>query len=289
MSVARQAAAPGLVVDQQADGQGHDKGRQEAPCEERPDGDLPHAAQNHHGHAGRHQDPHAGRRGDDGGRIPVVVAGFTHGGDEDSAHGRGVGDGGARDAREDHLRSHRSHAERAADRADDGKRQIDDAPRDPAGLHQEPREDEKRHGHEGEEIHAGVHALHDQYQRDVAFQQEREGGEPQREGDGDAHQEGGDQDDGKHSHQECPFGLSRCASGANEGVGSFGEVVEHDEAAPRDGRVGVAHGQIEVSGGLGVGVAHETDAFPDHEEKEQGRPRRYHQAQDVLRVLREHA
>jgi len=110
----------------------------------------------------------------------------------------------------------------------DGKCQIDDAPRDPTRFHQEPREDEKRHGHEREEIDTGVHALHDQHQRDVAFEQERSEASPSAKAMG--------MPPGRRLPGRWPalpsgvpaFGLgSRCASGTNVAYVRW-RVVEHE-------------------------------------------------------------
>ena len=131
-------------------------------------------------------------------RLPVAVAGLAHHRQEDRRQRRGVGGRGSRQARHQDGRDDRDVAEAAAQVAHELDRQVDDASRDAARVHQLARKNEERDRQELVAVGTVDQVLrHDLGVEQPEHEHQREAGGEQRKGDGDPHRNGDEERGGE--------------------------------------------------------------------------------------------
>ena len=119
-------------------------------------------------------------------RIIGVVSFLAHHRDQGRAERRDIGDGGARDAAEQHAGEDVDQAEPAPDMADDGVGEAHQPIGDAAVQHHLAGIDEEGDRQQCEDVHARRHALEHHHRRQIEIEHGGEGGNAEGEGDRDA-------------------------------------------------------------------------------------------------------
>ena len=147
-----------------------------------------------------------------GSRIGAGIAFLLHGRNHRGADGRGIGHGRAGNAREHHARKDGHVRESAFDVSHGGGREVQQAPRDAAGVHEFTREKEEWDRQEGERVHALDHrGGHDVHGHSTAAEEdEHQRRQPHREEDRHAHQS--ETHERHHEHAEKHHLLHQASS-----------------------------------------------------------------------------
>ena len=156
--------------------------------------------------AGRHQRAHKRCVGGDVYRVIGVDPFLFHHGNHHRAHRRHIGHGRARNAAEQGARDDVGHAKPAANMADHILRQLHDAVGNAAVEHQLPREDKKRNGEKGEDIHPRTHALKHYGQRQTFIENRRN--RRQANGKGHRHAQNEQAQKGDGQNNQCHDGMT---------------------------------------------------------------------------------